>query len=308
MPSSPAGPASLLDQTLVHTGGATASRILPWGLLALGLCIAYVPTIVDLLGTLWRTEQNAHGPIVLLIGLGFLVLKARDVSSALCMQSKASTACGVLLLTLGLATYVIGRSQTVYALAIGSLIPTLAAIVLIFFGPRVLRRLWFGFVFLLFMIPLPGSVVDILTQPLKIVVSYGAEQFLYALNYPISRAGVILNMGHYQLLVADACAGLNSLFTLEALGLLYVNLTRQESAARNTLLALLIVPISITSNIIRVIVLALVTFHFGDAAGQGFVHGFSGMVLFITALLLTIAIDSALRTTLRFKRSKGIAP
>jgi exosortase/archaeosortase family protein len=98
------------------------------------------------------------------------------------------------------------------------------------------------------------------------------------------------------------------LFTLEALGLLYVNMTRQESAARNTLLALLIVPISITSNIIRVVVLALVTYHFGDAAGQGFVHGFSGMVLFITALLLIIAVDSALRTGLGAKRNKGIAP
>lgn len=283
-------------------------RLLPWALLLLGLCVAYGPTINDLMRTLWGTEQNAHGPIVLFIGLCFLYFKAQKITSAQRLASRPSPVAGGALLMLGVALYVLGRSQSIYALEIGSLIPALASIVLIFFGPQVLRRLWFGFFFLLFMIPLPGSVVDVLTQPLKIVVSYGAEQFLYLLDYPVARAGVILNMGQYQLLVADACAGLNSLFTLEALGLLYVNMTRQESAARNTLLALLIVPISITSNIIRVVVLALVTYHFGDAAGQGFVHGFSGMVLFITALLLIVAVDSALRTGLGAKRNKGIAP
>ena len=96
------------------------------------------------------------------------------------------------------------------------------------------------------------------------------------------------------MLVADACAGLNSLFTLEALGLLYMNVMRHESAARNAVLALLIVPISFCANLLRVVVLALITYHLGDAAGQGFLHGFSGMVLFITALLLIMAVDGVL--------------
>ena len=297
-----------MREALHARSGGQSSTLLPWALVLLGLGVAYAPTIVELLGTLWRTEQNAHGPIVLAIGLCFLYLKAKKITSAQLQASQPSPLWGGALLLLGVALYALGRSQSIYAVEIGSLIPALAAIVLIFFGSQVLRRLWFGFFFLFFMIPLPGSVVDVLTQPLKIVVSYGAEHFLYALGYPIARTGVILNMGQYQLLVADACAGLNSLFTLEALGLLYVNITRQESAARNTLLALLIVPISIASNIIRVVVLALVTYHFGDAAGQGFVHSFSGMVLFITALLLIIAVDSALRTGLRAKRSLGVAP
>ena len=104
----------------------------------------------------------------------------------------------------------------------------------------------------------------------------------------MARTGVILQVGPYQLLVADACAGLNTLLTLEALGLLYLNLVRHESAARNITLAMLIVPISFAANVIRVIALALITYHFGDAAGQGFLHGFAGMVLFLAALLLIL--------------------
>jgi exosortase len=118
---------------------------------------------------------------------------------------------------------------------------------------------------------------------------------LYAVGYPIARSGVILQIGQYQLLVADACAGLHTLFSLEAMGLLYLNVVRHTSLLRNIALAVLIVPISFAANVIRVMVLALITYHFGDEAGQGFLHGFAGMVLFMTALMFIIATDSALR-------------
>jgi len=96
------------------------------------------------------------------------------------------------------------------------------------------------------------------------------------------------------LLVADACAGLNSMFTLEALGLLYMNLMNYKSAGRNITLAILLVPISFCANIVRVMILVMVTYHFGDEAGQGFVHGFAGMVLFMVALMLMLIVDKLL--------------
>ena len=101
-------------------------------------------------------------------------------------------------------------------------------------------------------------------------------------------------MGPYQLLVADACAGLNSMFTLEALGMLYMNLMRYTNPTRNIVLALLLVPTAFVANIVRVMILVLVTYHFGDEAGQGFVHGFAGMVLFIVALMLMLLLDKVL--------------
>jgi exosortase B len=152
------------------------------------------------------------------------------------------------------------------------------------------------------MVPLPGVAVDTLTQPMKLAVSTVAEFILWNVGYPVARTGVILQVGPYQLLVADACAGLNTLLTLEALGLLYLNLVRHESAARNITLAILIVPISFAANVIRVITLTLITYHFGDEAGQGFLHGFAGMVLFMAALMLIIAADTATRA---FVRTRG---
>jgi exosortase B len=159
--------------------------------------------------------------------------------------------------------------------------------------------------FMLFMIPLPGPLVDAVTMPMKMAVSYVAEQVLYGIGYPIARQGVILQIGQYKLLVADACAGLHTLFTLEALGL-YLNIVRHNSAIRNIALAIFIVPISFTANVIRVMTLTLVTYHFGDAAGQGFLHGFAGMVLFLSALLLIIGVDSLLQAFVKIATSQPL--
>jgi len=158
---------------------------------------------------------------------------------------------------------------------------------------------------MLFMVPLPGAVVDTVTMPMKMAVSYMAEQILFWAGYPIGRNGVVLQIGQYLLLVADACAGLHTLLTLEALGLLYLSVVRRDSLFRNVSLAILIVPISFTANVIRVMALSLITYHWGDAAGQGFLHGFAGMVLFLSALLLIIGFDTALQglETYRVRRS-----
>jgi exosortase B len=174
---------------------------------------------------------------------------------------------------------------------VGALIPLLVGLILLFKGIAGLRLLWFPLFFLIFMVPLPATLVISITTPLKSAVSAVASSALYNMGYPVGRSGVILTVGPYQLLVADACAGLNSMFTLEALGLLYMNLMNYKSAVRNVALAILIIPISFIANIIRVMILVLVTYHFGDAAGQGFVHGFAGMVLFIVALTLILSVD-----------------
>ena len=111
----------------------------------------------------------------------------------------------------------------------------------------------------------------------------------------VGQSGVVISLGRYQLLVDDACAGMRTLFMLEALGILYLNLVHHKSMLRNIMLPILIIPISFTANVIRVIVLALITYYLSDAAGQGFLHGFAGMVLFIVGLLVMMGADSLLR-------------
>lgn len=287
------------DRQPASTGDpSTTFDAMPWLIAGAGLLAMYVPTFWDLFHGIWATEQQGHGPIVLGISLWLLWKKWPEFRD---LTPRPRPAIGWPIFVFGLLLYLVGRSQDILIFEVGALIWLIAAITLLLHSAPAVRLLGFALFFMVFMVPLPGALVDAMTQPMKLAVSYVAEAVMHLFNYPISRTGVILQVGQYQLLVADACAGMQTLFTLEALGLLYLNLVRHESLARNISLAILIVPISFTANVIRVIVLSLITYHFGDEAGQGFLHGFAGMVLFMAALLLIIAVDGVLRWLIRWK-------
>lgn len=270
---------------------ASRSAIAEWFPVFIGLIALFVPTYVDLARSIWASEAQAHGPIILGVALFFFWRQHRAIHGLPASPASAGWPAFVF----GLLLYILGRSQDILIFEVGSQIVIVGSLLLIIRGWAALRLAWFPLFFMLFMIPLPGAVVDALTLPMKMAVSQVAEHILYAVGYPIARTGVILQIGQYKLLVADACAGLQTLFTLEALGLLYLNIVRHDSLFRNVALAILIIPISFTANVIRVMVLTLITYHYGDAAGQGYLHGFAGMVLFISALLLIIGVDSVLQ-------------
>ena len=260
----------------------------------LALLVMYVPVLHDLLNKgLWSTSEHGHGPVVLVVCL-WLMWKRWGESGTTVVEDPSPRAAWALML-LAAALYVVGRVLDVVYAEVSSVIPMLMGLLLLVYGWSAVRVLAFPLFFMLFMVPLPGFIVDPVGQVMKTIVSMAAEWALHLAGYPIARSGVILQLGQYQLLVADACAGMRTLFMLEALGILYLNLVRHSSFLRNVMLAILIVPISFAANIIRVIVLALITYHWGDEAGQGFLHGFAGMVLFLSALALTIFFDGLLR-------------
>jgi exosortase B len=270
------------------------NKLLSYLALLASVLILFVPVFYDLFVNVWNSDTQSHGPIVLGIAIWFFYFKTRQIIEKN-QHFESSPVIGWLLVAVGASVYLVGYSQSVYILSVLSLVAILCGLICIVFGVKTAFKYWFALFFFIFLMPWPTSVIDAITQPMKIAVSYASEHLLYALDYPIARSGVILQIGQYKLLVADACAGLNSLFTLEAIGLLYINVISHQAFWRNILLAVLIVPISFTSNVLRVCTLALITYHFGDEAGQGFLHNFSGMILFLTALILIIVIDTLIQ-------------
>ena len=285
---------------------AWRAELVTWLPIIAGLAVLYVPSLVDLFRGVWASDEQMHGPIVLAISCWLIYRNWPAMEAA--SQGRPTSAWGWPFAIFALLLYIVGRSQDILLFEIGSVIWLLLGIGLLTRGAAAVKAQWFALFFMLFMVPLPSQVVDLVTMPMKMAVSYVAENVLYAVGYPIGRTGVILQIGQYMLLVADACAGLHTLLTLEALGLLYLNLVRRDSLFRNVGLAILIVPISFTANVIRVMALSLITYHFGDEAGQGFLHGFAGMVLFLSALLLIIGFDTLLHNVERFRaRRAGVA-
>jgi exosortase B len=282
---------AVLEQRLSR--GRGSEGVLRWLPVALGLAAMYAPTYVELAHGLWQQEAYAHGPIILVV-VAWLVWRQRAALASEAAGRSAPLA-GWAMLAFGLLLYAVGRSQGMALFEVGSHLPVLAGTVVLLLGWRALAQLWFPLFFLVFLVPLPGFVIDIATAPLKNFVSHIVESLLYELGYPIARAGVILMIGQYQMLVTDACSGLNSLYSLAALGFLYLYLTGPGTLVRNAALLASIVPIALVANAARVLLLTLITFYFGEEAGQGFLHGFAGVTLFVTALLLLLGLDVLLQ-------------
>lgn len=259
--------------------------------LLIGFLSLLAPTIYTLATGLWQETEHAHS-FALLALLAWLFWRKWHAYEALPRKPKyAASLCGLLP---ALAAYVLGRSQDIVMLEVGAFIPVMIALILIDKGWHAVRFYWFPLLFIVFLIPLPSAVVDLLTGTLKNHVSAVAEMILYGAGYPVARTGVVLNVGQYQLLVADACSGLNSMFSLLTVGCLYAYLGGEGGKLRNAILVFAALPIAFVANVIRVMTLILLTYHFGAEAGQGFAHDFAGILLFAVALIVIFALDKFL--------------
>ena len=264
-------------------------------LVVLGMALLYVPTYWDLFYGFWVGTGQGHEPLVL--GICTWLLWRRRQAVAAIDHPGAPVATAVVL-GLGLLLYVFGRTQQFIRFELISQLFVIAAVPLYYRGWAGVRKIWVPLFFLMFVVPLPYSAVMAITSPLKAAVSAVATAGMSALGYPIGRSGVVITIGQYQLLVAEACAGLQTMFTLEAMGLLYTNLMAYRSPVRSIILAVMVVPVAFLANVVRVIILVLITYHLGDEVGQGFVHGFAGMVLFAVALVFIMGFDRLLGAVL----------
>jgi exosortase len=256
------------------------------GLLALG-----IPTALTLGDQVWSSEAGAHGPIVLGTGLWLIW---REFPTLRALRSPGSAWLTAVGLVGSLALYVFGRAYDFISIEVAGLYGAAVVILYSQFGLEALRKIWFPILYLAFLIPPPGWFMDSVTAPLKLFVSYVTTEALSALGVPVFREGVTLMVAQYQLLVEDACSGMNSLTGLVAISMFYIYLLRNASWRYSLVLVLLVIPIAVAANIIRVAILVLLTYFFGDAVAQGFLHMAAGIVLFTSALLLVFLVDSVM--------------
>jgi exosortase B len=260
-------------------------------LLVAAVLIAFAPTYVKLVQGPWRTEQEGHGPLII-AGAAWLAWQCwprlRNV------EASPAPFAGWAALLLGLALLVITRSQDVVMLEVASQLPILCGCILLVGGWQVLRLFAFPLAFLVFAIPPPGWLLDAFTVPLKTMVSDWVAEILYDFDYPVAQNGVMIMIGPYQLMVKDACAGMNSIFALSAIGVFYIHEFVRNSKFRAIVLLLSIIPITIVANFVRVMALVLMAYYFGIDAIEGVFHDLTGFALFAVALGLFFLLDGIL--------------
>lgn len=267
--------------------------------LVLALAIFLTPLLVRLVENVWSMEQGTQGPIILASGLWLLTHEMKGLEPA-----KADQRLVALLLAPALTAYIFSRIVGMLWL---ECLATYVALVTIFYayvGVRVIRKLWFPLVYLLFLVPPPYFLIADLTNSRKLWLSTKAVDLLSAWGYDVARSGTTLYIDQYELLIANTCAGINSLFSLLAIGSFYIYVLHRADWRYCAILALCVFPIAMIANLVRVVMLMLVTHYFGDAAAQGPIHEMAGLVMFAVALICLAALDFVL-TPLRRRLEGG---
>lgn len=258
--------------------------------LVLGIAALVIPTLLSLARQHWSTSNGAHAPLILVSG-AWLIWREREW---LAFKPGSIGGAWLLLLVPLLTLYAYGRGFQLLGTESAALYGILLLLGFYYWGPAAMRRLWFAVLYLAFLIKPPYGMVAELTQPLKIAISELSVDLLYALGYPIGQSGVLIQIDQYELMVQQACAGLSSLVTLFALGLLYIHLTRPPGRLHAVLLLAAIVPIAMLANLLRVILLVLLTYHAGDAVAQSMAHDAAGVVTFSLSMLGMFLFDRLL--------------
>lgn len=270
--------------------------------LAAGCASLVLPTMVQVARDTWSTEQGGHGPLVLATGIWALWRELKDDPVA---RRPSKLLIALPLVLFGLGVFVVARITGILEIEAFAMYGALVAGAYSLFGGELIKKIWFPLIYLTFALPPPDTVVAAVTQPIKIAISEWAVSLLHLAGYPVASSGVIIQIGQYQLLVAAACAGLNSIVTLTALCFFYVYLRHRSNAIAFILIATAAIPVAIISNFIRVLALVLITYYFGDAVAQGFVHDFAGLLMFTVALLAIFAVDKLAQPLFAVRQVKG---
>ena len=270
--------------------------------LLVGVLTLFIPTMFEVATSEWTLQQGGHGPIVVATGAWLLW---RELSRTRPPTSPGNLALGTGVLAPMLAVYVLARITGVLEIEAFAMYFALIGAAYLLFGGALLRAVWFPLVYLALALPPPDSVVAAVTQPIKIAVSQSAVALLHWFGYPIAGSGVTIEIAQYQLLVAAACAGLNSIISLSAICIFYSYIRHRSDPKAFAVIALSVIPIATFSNFVRVLVLILITYYFGESAAQGFLHDFAGLTMFTVALMTVFGIDSIF-TRLRDWRASRI--
>ncbi len=267
-------------------------------LIVAGLALL-IPTLIRLGEQVWSREVGAHGPIVFATGLWLLWRRIPQMAET---GKPGNALLTLLVATVSLLVYTVGRAYDMISLEAAGVYGFGVTALYDRFGLSAILKNWFPVLYLALLLPIPGWMLDQFTAPLKLLVSDLAASLVTPLGIPLHQEGVTMTVGPYQLLVEDACSGLNSLIGLIAITTFYIYLLRDAGWRYSLFLVMLIIPIAIAANVVRIVILILLTYYFGDAVGQGFLHATAGLFLFAISLLLMFMIDSVVS---RFWRSSA---
>jgi exosortase len=275
-----------------------------WLVVAGVLLALYAPVIQGLLVNWYQDPDYSHGFFVPLLS-AYLIWRKR--AELLSLPARPSWY-GLFIVPAALGLLFLGTLGAELFLTRIALVSTLAGLVIYFLGWPTLRSISFPMGLLLLMIPLPALVYNEIVFPLQFVASAFATKVLETVNlFPVLKEGNILVLPQNRIEVVEACSGIRSLMSLITLAVCYGYFAERNRYLRIALV-LLVIPLAVISNGLRVVGTAMLTYYWGPEAAEGFLHSFSGWVIFIVATCLLLVLHKMINVVQRTGSGKLTIP
>lgn len=284
-------PPSLLDD-LMQRAGDPAQRptvLAVVACLALGL-LAFRDTLGDFKYA-WTTDDNySHGPLVPLLSLYFAAQVYRREGPLEAPRGGSGLWLGGLLLAASLFVNLVTLPLPIPFLGELAFLGTLVGVFTMIAGPAALRRYWFPFAFLIFMVPLPIALYSRIASPLQLLASQAASGFMNATGVPVLCEGNRMTLpGGVQMFVAEACSGMRQLTGFLALAAAVAYLSKRPPWYRGGVV-LSALPIALFANTMRVVATGYIMHYINPRYAEGTFHTLEGILLMAMGLLLLNAV------------------
>lgn len=248
---------------------------------------AFSPIYPELVRDWLDNSDNSHAFLVPLIALFFVWQRKGELLAA----SVAGSAWGGVMLVTSLLAYIVSYAGGSAFLTRIAMVSSLFALVWFSLGNGFIRILAFPICFLLFMVPVPYSLMSHVSMPLQLMATRVAENLIGGCSIPVYREGNMLYFMQTQLEVAEACSGIRSIMALTMLGLVFGSLSG-NGWWRKVFFVAAAIPIAVLSNIVRVTGTGILAHFYGDKVARGFLHEFSGLAVFALGFALLLALYS----------------
>lgn len=247
--------------------------------------VVFYPLYPELVREWLGNSDNSHAFIVPLISMYFVWQR----KNALQLTPIATSVWGGGLLVVSLLLYVLSSAGGLAFPARVAMVTSLFGLVWFCLGKEFIQKLAFPIAFLLFMVPVPYSLISLVSLPLQLMATDVSAALIGKCSIPVYREGNMLYFIQTQLEVAEACSGVRSIMSLTMISLIFCYLSR-DGWWRKTILVIAAIPIAIVANIFRVTGTGVLAHFYGDGVARGFLHEFSGIAIFVFGFAALFAV------------------
>ena len=227
----------------------------------------------------WERDDYNYAYLIPVVVL-YLIWEKRTQLSEL--ESRPSWHGAILIFT-GIFFYLLGELGGEYLTMYISSWLFLVGICWVHLGWQKLKIIAFPLCVVPTMFPLPNFLYTKITLKLQLISSKLGVAVIQFYGLSAYREGNVIDLGFTQLQVVEACSGLRYLFPLLVLGILLAYFFK-AALWKRIVLVLSTIPLSIITNSLRIAMTGILFEIWGPVVADEFFHGFSGWIIFVSAM------------------------